>query len=60
MGQALGVNDADAVVPLSRHDELAAKVRFMIDRAQRALLAQQHPEGYWQAALEANAEMNLS
>jgi hypothetical protein len=26
MGQALGVNDADAVVALSRHDELAAKV----------------------------------
>src|SRR5262249_53562113 len=39
-------------------DEFAARVDIAIDRAQRALLAQQHPEGYWQAALEANAEMN--
>jgi len=39
-------------------DEFAAKVDFAIDRAQRALLAQQHREGYWQQALEANAEMN--
>jgi squalene-hopene/tetraprenyl-beta-curcumene cyclase len=30
----------------------------LIDRAQHALLAQQHPEGYWQTALEANAEIN--
>jgi squalene-hopene/tetraprenyl-beta-curcumene cyclase len=39
-------------------EEFAAKVDFAIDRARRALLAQQHPEGYWQAPLEANAEMN--
>ena len=57
MSQALGVNDADVVVAPSRH-ELVAKVDFTIERAQRALLAQQHPEGYWQAALEAHAEMN--
>jgi squalene-hopene/tetraprenyl-beta-curcumene cyclase len=43
---------------LSAHDEFAAKVDFAIDHAQRALLAQQHPEGYWQGALEVNAEMN--
>ena len=40
------------------HDESAAKLHSSIDRSQRALLALQHPEGYWQAALEANAEMN--
>jgi squalene-hopene/tetraprenyl-beta-curcumene cyclase len=39
-------------------DEFAAKVDHTIGEAQRALLQQQHPEGYWQAALEANAEMN--
>ena len=39
-------------------DEFGAKVDFTIERAQRALLAEQHSEGYWQAALEANAEMN--
>jgi squalene-hopene/tetraprenyl-beta-curcumene cyclase len=39
-------------------DEFGAKVDFTIDRAQRSLLKEQHPEGYWQAALEANAEMN--
>ena len=39
-------------------DEFAAKIDFTIDRARRSLLALQHPEGYWQAPLEANAEMN--
>ncbi len=39
-------------------DEFAAKIDHTIGEAQRALLQQQHPEGYWQAALEANAEMN--
>jgi len=39
-------------------DEFTAKLDFTIERAQRSLLREQHPEGYWQAALEANAEMN--
>ncbi len=39
-------------------DEFIAKLDFTIDRAQRSLLALQRPEGYWQAALEANVEMN--
>src|SRR5205807_8898 len=38
--------------------EFAAKVSHTIDRAQRSLLELQRPDGYWQAALEANAEMN--
>jgi squalene-hopene/tetraprenyl-beta-curcumene cyclase len=50
--------NADFVVTISRHDELVEKVDLMIDRARFALLAQQHPEGYWQAPLEMNAEMN--
>jgi hypothetical protein len=59
MSQAIGSNNADAVVALSPRDEpVAKKLDFTIDRAQRALLAQQHPEGYWQGALEVNAEMN--
>jgi hypothetical protein len=58
MSEALGVNNANAVVALSPHDELVAKVDSTIERAQRALLTQQHPEGYWQAPLEAHAEMN--
>jgi hypothetical protein len=58
MSQGPGVNNADAVEALSRHDELLAKIDFTIDRAQSALLTQQHPQGYWQAALEAHAEMN--
>ena len=52
------MNNTDIVVALPRHDELVARVDSTIERAQRALLAQQHPEGYWQAALEAHAEMN--
>src|SRR5713101_7626360 len=39
-------------------DAFSARVDFTIDRAQQSLIRQQHPEGYWQAALEANAEMN--
>jgi squalene-hopene/tetraprenyl-beta-curcumene cyclase len=39
-------------------DEFIAKVDFTIGRAQASLIEQQHPEGYWHAALEANAEMN--
>ena len=39
-------------------DEFSAKVDQTISEAQRALLQQQHPEGYWQGALEANAEIN--
>jgi hypothetical protein len=58
MSEALGVNYADGVVALSPHDELVAKVDFTIERARRALLAQQHPAGYWQGLLEAHAEMN--
>ena len=56
--QALAVNNVDAAVVLSRHDEVVVRVDLTIERAQRALLAQQHPEGYWQATLEAHAEMN--
>jgi squalene-hopene/tetraprenyl-beta-curcumene cyclase len=47
-----------AAVGGSSCDEFTAKVDFTIHRAQQALLDQQHPQGYWQAPLEANAEMN--
>src|SRR5229473_4316313 len=47
-----------AAARATARDEFGAKVDFTIERAQCALLNQQHPEGYWQAALEANAEMN--
>ncbi|HUO03699.1 MAG TPA: squalene--hopene cyclase [Candidatus Binataceae bacterium] len=40
------------------HDEFIAKVDHMIDHAQRSLIDRQKPEGYWQDALEANAQMN--
>src|SRR6516225_10069369 len=58
INHALASNNANAVPALSPHDEIITKLDFTIDRAQRALLAQQHPEGYWQGALEVNAEMN--
>jgi squalene-hopene/tetraprenyl-beta-curcumene cyclase len=51
--------DGQGTVALaSPRDEFSAKVDYSIAEAQRALVAQQHPEGYWQGALEANAEMN--
>ena len=51
-------NGQGAIGAAAPRDEFAAKLDHTIGEAQRALIAQQHPEGYWQAALEANAEMN--
>src|SRR5215472_16073338 len=48
----------DAEANFASRDELTAKLASSIGRAQRWLLERQHPEGYWQAALEANGEMN--
>jgi squalene-hopene/tetraprenyl-beta-curcumene cyclase len=39
-------------------DEFLAGLDWSIDRARRSLLDLQHPEGYWNAALEAPAQMN--
>src|SRR3984957_17749583 len=39
-------------------DDSGSKLSFAIDSAQRSLIEQQHAEGYWHAALEANAQMN--
>jgi squalene-hopene/tetraprenyl-beta-curcumene cyclase len=46
------------VIRRQSRDEFSAKVDYTIERARGALLRQQHPEGFWQAPLEANAEMN--
>ncbi len=43
---------------VSPRDEFGARLAFAIRRAQEWLIERQHPEGYWQAALEANGEMN--
>ena len=48
----------DAAVGLAPRDEFSAKLALTIERAQQWLLNRQHPEGYWQASLEANGEMN--
>src|SRR5271166_5703573 len=39
-------------------DEFLTGLDWTIDRAVRSLLDLQHPEGYWNAALEAPAQMN--
>jgi squalene-hopene/tetraprenyl-beta-curcumene cyclase len=57
MDQDLGPISAD-LLDVPARAELIAKVDLMIDRSSRALLGLQHPEGYWQGALEVNAEMN--
>lgn len=41
-----------------RRNEFLAKLDYSIARAQRSLLEQQRPDGYWHAPLEANAQMN--
>ncbi|HUN58032.1 MAG TPA: squalene--hopene cyclase [Candidatus Binataceae bacterium] len=48
-------NTASAFAP---REEFGAKLDYVIRCSQQSLIAQQHHEGYWQAALEANAEMN--
>ena len=52
------VTSRDGAAAVAPRDEFRAKLGFAIERAQRWLLDRQHPEGYWQAALEANGEMN--
>ncbi len=42
----------------SRRDEFLAGLDWTIERARRSLLDLQHHEGYWNAALEAPAQMN--
>ena len=59
MNQALQEITGDAFGSLRiERDDSSAKLEFAIDRAQRSLIEQQHAEGYWHAALEANAQMN--
>ena len=59
MNQALQEITGDAFSSLRiERDDSGAKLEFAIDRAQRSLIEQQHAEGYWHAALEANAQMN--
>jgi len=62
MSEAIDFADGAALAQItlepSPPDEFTAKIDFTINRAQGALLALQRPEGYWQAPLEANAELN--
>ena len=55
LSQAVSEPLVSAIDP---QNEAMAKVDYTIERAQRSLIEQQHAEGYWQAPLEANAEMN--
>ena len=56
MTQAIEIGNG--AIAMSPHDEFVAQIDYTVDRAQRALLALQKPEGYWHGPLEANAEMN--
>jgi squalene-hopene/tetraprenyl-beta-curcumene cyclase len=58
MDQVSEITNGRAASALAPRDEFAAKLDHVIRRSQHSLIAQQHSEGYWQAALEANAEMN--
>jgi len=57
MDQALDVKSVGLGGEDLARSEFVAKLNYTIDHAQRALIALQHPEGYWHAALEANVEM---
>ncbi len=56
-GSAATVGGSSPLTLIAR-DDFRAKLDRAIDRAQRSLIEQQHLDGYWQAPLEANAEMN--
>ena len=58
MNQASPEITSNALGSLRIEHDSIGKLSFAIDRAQRALIEQQHAEGYWHAALEANAQMN--
>jgi len=58
MEQTVQAEQQPPAGPIGPHDEFVAKVDYTIDRAQRSLIALQQEDGYWQAPLEANAEMN--
>src|ERR1700685_2294411 len=59
MNQALPESTSGAFDSLRiDREESTTRLDLVIDRAQRSLIEQQHAEGYWHAALEANAEMN--
>ncbi len=51
------MNDENAGPP-PVSEEISARLDDAVGRAQRSLIAMQRPEGFWQAPLEANAEMN--
>ena len=55
-GFQIGVGREQATY--SRSDKFLDGLDWSVDRARRSLLALQHPEGYWNAALEAPAQMN--
>jgi squalene-hopene/tetraprenyl-beta-curcumene cyclase len=58
MSQIAEIDSQAAPFSAGPHDEFSAKIDYTIGRAQRSLIAQQHPAGYWHGALDANAEMN--
>src|SRR5437868_12319759 len=57
MGEAAAIT-TNLAAELAPRDEFGDRLIFAIQRAQQSLLERQHPEGYWQAPLEANGEMN--
>jgi squalene-hopene/tetraprenyl-beta-curcumene cyclase len=58
MNQVLNPSPDIMAAPAGPYDEFVGKVDYTVERAQGALIALQHPEGYWHGALDANAEMN--
>jgi squalene-hopene/tetraprenyl-beta-curcumene cyclase len=57
MGEAAAIT-TNLAAELAPRDEFGDRLIFAIQRAQQSLLERQHPEGYWQAPLEGNGEMN--
>ncbi len=58
MSESIEIDSAAPQEPKLTNGQIGLRLDQVINRAQQALLKLQRPEGYWQAPLEANAEMN--
>jgi squalene-hopene/tetraprenyl-beta-curcumene cyclase len=58
MSETIETTGAPPQGPELANGQVGLRLDEVITRAQQALLRLQRPEGYWQAPLEANAEMN--
>ncbi len=58
LGEAVAQANGEAKTVADERASFKAQLDEVVERARRALIAAQHPEGYWMFPLTANAQMN--